>query len=100
MSGSDDSFATLPAQSCATRGVRMKPSSAAWMAGASSSDMGMVPWSAASLHQASIAPGIVTACGVFISILEMPRSLYQPTFALAGARPEPLRPIGAPDFGQ
>src|SRR5215831_3893844 len=52
------------------------------------------------MHQASTAPGTVTACGLGIGISRNPRSTYHSTFAFAGARPEPFNATGGPPFGE
>ena len=63
--------------------------------------MPLRPWSSNSRHQASTAPGIVTACGPCFGNSLKPFSRYQSTVAAFGARPEPLKAITLPSpFGQ
>ena len=64
------------------------------MAGASSRSSGMVPWSASSRVQPSMAPGTVTACGL-VSSMRLRRDLASHSaVAPAGARPAELSAIG------
>jgi hypothetical protein len=91
-------LAPVSAKSDATRGVRAQPSSASRMAGARSSAMSLVPWSATSRHHASTAPGTVTACGDSGRITAMRRSRYHSAVAFCGARPEPLSATGLAPF--
>src|SRR5262249_11010570 len=93
------SFPWSRCQSHATRGVTRYPSSAALAAGSSSSASGRVPYSRLRVHQASTAPGIVTACGVGTSICVILRSRNHSSLAFPGARPEPFSATGnAPPF--
>ena len=70
------------------------------MARAKSRSSGIEPWSSCSRHQAEIAPGMVTACGLVWGISSVrPAAFSASTVAALAARPEPFSAFTAPPLG-